>query len=422
MIRDCSTMDQPVSRPRFTRQRLVLIALAVLLVVAGVVLYPSLRRWSESETSVDVDRVRIGTVTRGDLVRDVSVEGRVVAAFHPTLFSPAPGIVSVTVRAGQVIDTGQELGQVASPELESRLGQERSRYHSLAAELDRQQIHASQIRLKNEQSIDLLEVELEAAERAMARAERSRTLGIVNAVEYEKAQDDLRISRLRLEHARRTAALENEALAFEVTDRDSRRQHQQLVVSELERQVEELVVRSPVAGLVSRVHVEDREAVAEAAPLFTVVDLSSFEVEIAVSESYAVQIDAGTEAVITVAGAHFYGQVKSISPEVDGSRVMGIVAFTGDTPQGLKQNQRLTTRLILETRHDVLKVPRGPFLEHGGGRQVYVINDGLAVQRTVEVGSLSVSEVEIVSGLEAGDQIIVSETARFNGATKVLLR
>ena len=78
--------------------------------------------------------------------------------------------------------------------------------------------------------------------------------------------------------------------------------------------------------------------------------------------------------------------------------------------------------MILETRNDVVKVPRGPFVESGGGRQAYVIEDGMAVLRPIQVGSLSVSEVEIVSGLEIGDQIILSDTARFDGAERVLLR
>jgi len=69
-----------------------------------------------------------------------------------------------------------------------------------------------------------------------------------------------------------------------------------------------------------------------------------------------------------------------------------------------------------------MKVPRGPFLEAGAGRQAYVLEDGIAVLRPIRVGSLSVSEVEIVSGLEIGDQIIISDTARFQGAERILLR
>ena len=61
-------------------------------------------------------------------------------------------------------------------------------------------------------------------------------------------------------------------------------------------------------------------------------------------------------------------------------------------------------------------------VESGGGRLAYVVEDGMAVKRAVEVGGLSVSQAQIVSGLEEGDRIIISDTGRFEGAEAVLLR
>ena len=76
----------------------------------------------------------------------------------------------------------------------------------------------------------------------------------------------------------------------------------------------------------------------------------------------------------------------------------------------------------LETRPDVLKVARGPFLEDGAGRVAFVIDDEVAFKRSILTGSTSISEVEIVSGLEIGDRIIISDIARFEDAENVLLR
>jgi HlyD family secretion protein len=423
MIRDASSMDRPIEKPRGPTRKTALygaVMLLALLVLA--VAYPSIRRWAQAETSVEISRIRIGEVVQGDLVRDVSADGRIVAAFHPTLFSPARGIVSLTVRAGEVIELGQVLCRVRSPELESRLEQARSTLLSLKSDLGRQRILAKQTSLQNEQAIGLLEVELEAARRAMDRAQRTRDEGLLNAVEYEQAQDNVAISTLKLDVAQKEAAFESESLDFEVRNRQSMVEGQQLVVDELVRQVGELTIRSPAAGLVARVEVEDHDAVILGQPLVAVVDLSAFEVEFHAPENYADEIYAATAARVHYDGVEYAGEVRSISPEVEGGRVKGIVAFTGQAPEGLRQNQRVPTRLILETRSDVVKVPRGPFVESGGGRQAYVIEDGMAVLRSIQVGSLSVSEVEIVSGLEIGDQIILSDTARFDGAEKVLLR
>jgi HlyD family secretion protein len=79
-------------------------------------------------------------------------------------------------------------------------------------------------------------------------------------------------------------------------------------------------------------------------------------------------------------------------------------------------------RLLLEKRSGVLKVPRGPFLDSGGGRQIYVLADGLATLRPIRVGAMSVSEVEVVEGLREGEQVVLSEIQQFDGARTVLVR
>jgi HlyD family secretion protein len=314
------------------------------------------------------------------------------------------------------------LARVESPELESRLEQERSSLLSSQADLERERIDAQRTEIRNQQNLALRKVELEAAERALERAERTRAEGLLNAVEYEKAQDEVRVSKLRYELAVQETDFERDSQAFEVRNRESQVERQRLLVHDLERRVDELTLRSPVDGLISRVHISDQDAVAQGSPLVTVVDLSALEVEVAIPESYADEAGPGTPAAIDYDGKQWPAAVKSISPEVEGARVKAIVAFTEGAPEGLKQNQRVSTRILFETRHDIVKVPRGPFLEAGGGRLAYRIDDGIAVMTPIEVGAISVSEVEILSGLEIGDRIILSETGRFQGAKKILLR
>ena len=423
MIRDSSTMDRPVDRAPLLKRRVVLAAAgAVFLVLLGVFVVPGMLRWFSAERSVDAARLRFGKVTRGDLVREVAVQGSVVAAFRPTLTSPARGVVRVEVQPGQVVERGQVLVRVESPEFTSRLLQERSALLSAQSDLERQRILARQASLRREQEIGLARLQLEAAKRAMDRAQRTRDEGLLNAVEYERAQDDVKIAEMRVQAARQESTLEAETVQFELRNRAQEVERQRLIAAELQRQVDELVVRSPVAGLVSRVEVDDRDSVTEGQPLVGVVDLSRLQLEVFVPESYAPEIAPGTPAVITFDGREWEGEVASLSPEVEANRVRGVVAFGSQTPQGLKQNQRLSARLLLETKRDVLKVARGPFLEAGGGRQAWVVDDGVAVRRRIQVGSVSISEVEIVDGLAVGEEIVLSDPAPFGSADRVLLR
>ena len=422
MIRDTSTMDRPVEAgPRLRRRWLIAAAAAAVALLAATTI-PGLVRWASSERAVDASALRFGTVTRGDLVREVAVDGSVVAAFRPTLTSPARGVARVVVQAGQTVTRGQVLVRVESPEVDSRLAQERSALLSAQSDLQRQRILARQDRLQREQGIALLGVQLEAAKRAMDRAERTKQMGILNEVDYERAQDEVKLAAMRFQSAKEEVGLAGETLAFEVTNRASQVEQQRLVVAELQRQVAALGVKAPFSGLVARVAVADGDSVTEGQPLVGVVDLTRLELEVWVPESYAPDIKPGTPAVITIEAREWAGEVTSLSPEVQGSRVRGVVGFRGETPPGLKQNQRVAAKLVLETRRNVLKVQRGPFLEALGERQAYVVDDDVAELRPIQIGSVSVSEVEIAGGLEAGDRIVLSDPTAFEGAKRVLLQ
>jgi HlyD family secretion protein len=190
--------------------------------------------------------------------------------------------------------------------------------------------------------------------------------------------------------------------------------------------VGQLAVTSPFDGLVATVDVQDRDAVQQNAPLLTVVDLSRFEIEVKIPDSYAGEVAPGVQAEIEDGGRTFPGTLTAVSPEVTNSQIAGTVRFSGqasgEIPAGLRQSQRVSVRLVLDRRANVLKVPRGPFLDSAGGRQVYVLADGLATLREIRTGASSVGEVEIVEGLRDGEQVVLSDIQQFHGAKTVLVR
>ena len=190
---------------------------------------------------------------------------------------------------------------------------------------------------------------------------------------------------------------------------------------ELQRRVGDLALKSPVNGIIGTLAVAERASVAQNAPLLTVVDLTAFEIEFQVPESYADDLGLGMEAEVTYATKKYAAKVSAVSPEVRQSQVTGRLRFSGEMPQGLRQNQRLSTRIVLESRDDVLKVQRGAFLDTGGGRLAYVVQDDVAVRRPIRTGATSVSEVEILEGLAPGDRIIISNLGEFERVETVRL-
>jgi HlyD family secretion protein len=421
MIHNASSMDRPAAAQRNPRIIVAAVAGVVLLIVAAIA-FPAVRRWLEAEKSIDAKTVRLATVTRGDLLRDISVQARVVASLSPTLFSPGQGIVSLRTRAGSQVKQGDILATIDSKELQAALDQAQSQLLTSRAELDRQKIVARQAQLRAQQQVELLTLRVAAARRQLERVSTTFKEGLSNKADFETAQDNVRIAEMELHQANGELGLSRETLGFEVATREQQVLRQQSVAGELQKRVTDLTIRAPFDGMVASVAVQDRDAVAPNQAILAVVNLSLLELEIGLPEEYANETAIGTPAQITFLGRDYPGRVTAIAPEVVNSQLVATVAFEGEQPQGLRQNQRLTTRLTFESKRNVLKVARGPFLEAEGGRAAYVVDGKTAMRRDIVVGASSIGEVEIVNGLKEGETIVVSDTSAFEDAKNVMLR
>ena len=292
---------------------------------------------------------------------------------------------------------------------------------SLEIAVQRQSIDTRRQMLTNQQAIDLANVNIQAAERERRRADDSWGKHLISERDYEKARDEAAAAAVNHKHSVETAQLQKDSLEFELRARRLERDRQRLVVEDLRRRVGDLDIKSPVNGVVGTLAVDERAAVALNAPVITVVDLTAFEIEFQVPESYGDDLGLGMDAEVTYATRKYAAKVSAVSPEVKQSQVTGRLRFTGDIPQGLRQNQRLSSRIVLEARDDVLKVARGPFLDSGGGRVAYVVHDDVATRVAIQTGATSVSEVEITQGLSPGDRIIISNLGAFERVEAVRL-
>jgi HlyD family secretion protein len=421
-IADTSAQDVKLA-PKSKRTRNMIGGSSLLaLLVALWIAVPAVNRWSSTSASVPLDRLRIAEVVRGDLVRDVSVQGRVVAAVSPTLYASAAGTITLRVEAGASVAEGEVLAVLDSPELENTLQQAEATLEEQEMELERQRIESKQSALEKRKGADLADVALVAAKREMRRAEEANDRGVIPVIDYEKAKDDLRKAELAFTHAVADADLFDERLTFELRAKELSRNRQNMRVVEVQRQVDELAIRSPVAGIVGDLLVEQRAAVSRDTPVMAVVDLSRFEIDAQIPESYADDLAIGMQAQIILGSQKYSGQLVAVSPEIVANQVRSRIRFSDEMPPNIRQNQRLTTRVLLEERPSVLTLQRGQFLETGGGRVAYVLRDeDIAERRAITVGGRSLSAVEILTGLQEGDRVIISSIDQFRGAETVLI-
>ncbi len=419
-VRDTKGQDNviaaPVRNPKMWRRRWQVLAVA-----AGglILLVATTRVWLSASASVPLERVRIATVSRGPFIRDVAADGTVVAAASPTLFAPAAGTVTYDVTAGATVTKAQVLATIASPELLNEHAREQATLARLENELGRQGLDLQRQVLKIRAAGDLAGLRLTAAQRELQREEAAWSQHVIPERDLFRARDEVDAAQVQRQEAIATNKLEEDSLRFDLKAKQLERDRQKLVVADLARRIEDLTIRSPVNGMVGNLAVGQKATVAADSPLLTVVDLSQLEIEFQVPETYAAELGSGMEATIAYSADSFPGRVTTISPEVHNNQVTGRVRFADRVPPGLRQNQRVTLRIIIDSRPSVLKSERGPFVEEGG--VAYVVKDDVAERRPVRLGAMSVGEVEILSGLSAGERIVVSDLSEFKNAARVRL-
>lgn len=421
MFRDTSAQDRPIDTKPSRRKRLLWIGGGIALLIVLALIAPGIKRMLSADASVSASRLSFATVERGPFVRDIAADGRVVAAVSPTLYATSPGAVTLKVNAGDVVKKGQVLAVIDSPELTNKLAQEQSNADALEVDYQRAQIDARKQRLELQKAHDNAAIDAKTAQSDLERNQKAFAKGAIAQMEVAHAQDTLEKSQIALKHATEDLGLDNDSLNFDVRAKKLAHDRQLLLVKDLQRQVDDLNVCSPVNGQVGQLFIAPRATVAKDAQLLTVIDLSALEVEVKVPESFARDLAVGMGADITGNGGSWKGAVSAISPEVVDGEVAARVRFEGAKPEHLRQNQRLSVRIVLDQRDNVLTVARGSFIDESGGNYAYVVRDGIAVKTPIRAGASSIDKVEILQGLKEGDKIVISGTDSFNGAARVAI-
>jgi HlyD family secretion protein len=421
MLRDTSAQDRVIepTNPLKRHRKLILVALAGIAALVVLVLF--LVRYSGAGASVDRARVSIAAVERGNFVRDIAADGQVVAAVSPTLYANALGTVTLKVHAGDTVVKGQVLAVVDSPDLTAKMSQEEATLVGLRLDWQRATLDAEHKLLQLRDAYNQAEVDQKTAQRERDRSRKAYELGSYSELQALRAEDALEKAQFAFQQARSNYDSQPKQNRFDIDSKKALLDRQQYLVDDLKRQVDGLNVKSPVDGQVGQVQIADRASVAKDAPLLTVVDLSALEVEIKVTESLARDLRSGMTADLEGGGHHWQGVVSGVSPEVVAGQVTARLRFGAEKPAGLRQSQRLSVRIFIDRRDDVLMVDRGSFVDQEGGRFAYVVHGNIAERHPVQLGAASIAKVEILDGLSAGDQVVISGTDAFNGAQRVIL-
>ena len=391
-------------------------AIISIVVVAGMAALVWILLGSNKEfTLLDYTQATVEAQTLNEVLQ---VSGSIETPLRRSVLAPEEGTLAQKLAAtGDWIGAEAGLAVLEAPGLDDSLT-------ALTKNLADAERNLSKMEAERKFSAERTAIELAKKERALAdavaaleRAEQLEASGAGTAKETTDKRSALQEAEESLQLARISA--EESLFNYEFSHESTLDSISELIadIAELEERIAGLTVSSPIAGRVLSWQAEEGDRISRYSALAIVADTTRPQAVFQVPESSADRLSTGMAVAITVNGSVWPGTIVNIGREATASDTYGTtvditVDFSGDHPE-FTAGVSASGEILLGTKTEALVLPRGPYLSSGGNRYVYVLRDGFAEKTMVSFGISYGSTIEILAGLNSGDQIITSDYTAF---------
>ncbi len=321
--------------------------------------------------------VAVAVATKSSGAAEVVVTGALAPAATVNVAPKIPGrVAAVLVEEGEPVKAGQVLLRLDTTDLEAQVRQAQA---ALARARD---------------AVDQAKVNLDTARANFERMESLFHEGAVSAQMYEQAKAQFDLARTQFESARASGVAQAEA-ALQLA----------------RNQLASATVTAPVDGVVAARRIQAGEMASPSVPAITLVQIERVTLSGTVEEAVVNGVTGGQEAVVTVdalPGWTFKGRVEAVAPVASGAGGHFPVRIAIDNRDGLLKggmSARATLRVVAPA---AVLVPEAAVVRQGGQAFVYVVREGRAVRQVVSPGRVSGGQVEILSGIKAGDRVVAA--------------
>ena len=402
------------------RQILAGAGLLLLVVAAGA----GLAALGPAVPTVARSSLLVGTVKRGELLREVRGPGTLVPKeIRWIAADTAARVEQILVRPGAAVEPDTVILELGNPELEGELLAATAEVTAAQSDLAAKRTEL-QSRLLDQQAA---EAQARADyESARMQAESEKTVaekGIIPAVQYRRSLVALEQLRYRVDIEGQRVAEFRRNIAAQVAAAEARL-HQLAAARDLrQRQVERLHVRAGLAGVLQQVPVEAGQQVAAGSNLARVARPGDLMAQLQIAETQAKDVALGQAVRIDTRNGIVDGRVLRVDPAVQNGSVQVDVDLTGTLPPGARPDLSVDGTIEIERLPDVLYVGRPAFGEPGSDVRLFRLDPAscIATRVPVRLGKSSVNLVEVLQGLEAGDQVVLSDTSAWDQHDRIRL-
>ena len=414
-------MDRPVQQSLKTKRNLKWIFYSILCVGA---LYAS---WqflgNQLKTSIDPKDFITAKVEKGNIESTISAAGEVIPIYEQVLSSPIKATIQEVLKPiGTKVRKGEAI--LVLDKSESLL-----EFEKLTDQLELRKNEITRLKLNLKKELFDLEISdsIKALNVQRLTADRDNTkylldIGGATQEQMDEAELQLKIALLekrQLDHSLKTKKQSTETEIFE---KDLQAKIQGHAITELEQKLQKADIKAQRSGVLTWVNDRIGLPVNPGETLARLADLGFFKVMGSISDIYADKIKIGQRAIVTVNDQPLSGTINNIRPTVENNIITFEVQLDQSNHEALRPNMKVEVYIILASKSETLRIANGPAFNGKAKQKLFLLQDGRAIQKEVQMGLSSFEYVEVLSELRLGDEIIISDMKQYEHLSEITIK
>ncbi len=375
-------------------------------------------------TGVKEKDLVFSTVDQGTIEVSVSASGKVVPAFEEIINSP------INTRILEVYRKGGDSVDVGTPILKLDLQSTETEYRKLLDEEQMRDYKLQQLKVNNETKLKDLAMQVKVKEmtlnrmRVELRNERYLdSIGSGTTDKVRQAELSVNVAQLELEQLRQQYENEQEVLAAEYKVQELDFSIFRKGLAEMKRTLDDAQVRSPRKAILTFINDQIGVQVAQGEQIAIISDLSHFKVEGEIADTYGDRVAAGGKAIVKIGSEKLEGIVSSVTPLSKNGVISFTVQLQDDSNRRLRSGLKTDVYVMNAVKEDVLRLANASYYVGRGEYDLFVrTSEGELQKRKVQLGDSNFEYVEVVSGLEPGDQVVVSDMSQYKNKNKLKVK
>lgn len=370
--------------------------------------------------SISSKNVIIGTVDRGTIEVTVNASGKVIPLTEEIIVSPINSrILEVYKEAGDSVNKDEPILKLELASIETDYKQKLDE-----KEMKKSKLIQSQVSLDN--TISDLQMQLQVKDMKLKQLQtelkNERYLDSIGASTSDKVRQaalNYEVAKLELQQLKEQIVNEKKNASAEVKVQQLDLSIFEKSLAESARLLKDARILSPQRATLTYVNNQIGSQVSAGAQIAIVSDLSHFKVLAEIADSYAEKLSSGAKAIIKIGQLQLEGTVVNITPSVKNGVINFTVMLKDSGNSRLRSGLKTDVYVTHGIQDDVLRIPNSTYYIGAGEYELWVVKNGEAEKKKIKLGESSFQYVEVISGLEKGEQVIISDMNQYKNKQKL---